>query len=108
MGCQAGLSQLGALAYTTHIAVHDKDATARLKALLAVSCLTRNYGPGERAFIDQGDGLLVLLNGLSSENQRYAAKAVHLLLFFLSNDPLLRDSQTLARHFEIFNQANGQ
>merc|ERR1711959_737982 len=29
--CQAALLQLGALAYTTHIAVHDTDASSRLK-----------------------------------------------------------------------------
>jgi len=106
--CQAGLLQLGALAYTTHICVHDHDPGARLKALLAVSCLIRNCKDGERAFVDQGDGILVLANGLKSTESRLAAKAVHLLLFLLTEDTMLRDEHTLAQHHRIFTEANGQ
>merc|ERR1711977_323325 len=106
--CQAGLLQLGALAYATHISVHDTDPTARLKALLAVSCLIRNCQQGERAFVDQGDGILVLLNGLTATQPRFVAKSVHLLSFLLSEDAILRDGTTLTRHIHIFRTGGGE
>lgn len=103
--CQAALLQLGALAYTTHMSVHDQDRAVRLKALSAVSSLVRNCRDGERAFVDQGDGLLALVNGLSSTEHRFVAKCVHLLMFFLTDDASLRDADTLARHREIVKSA---
>jgi hsp70-interacting protein len=104
--CQAAELQLGALAYTTHMAVYDQDPTARLKALLAVSCLSRNCVEGERAFVDQGDGLLVLANGLVNGAPRFQAKCAYLILFFLTEDSLLRDEATQSRHAELAIAAN--
>jgi len=106
--CQAAELQLGALAFTTHMAVHDPDPVARLKALLAVSCLARSSScaEGERAFIDQGDGMLVLANGLQNGQPRFQAKCAYLVLFFLTDDHLFRDTETQGRHTELAIAAN--
>jgi len=99
--CQESLLKLGALAYTTHMSVHDADPTVQLKALSAVSCLVRNCQLGERDFVDNGDGLLALANGLQSDQARFVAKCVHMLSFFLTEDEGMRDVQTLSRHRKI-------
>eukprot|EP00658_Telonema_sp_P-2_P066661 TRINITY_DN5562_c0_g1_i2.p1 TRINITY_DN5562_c0_g1~~TRINITY_DN5562_c0_g1_i2.p1 ORF type:complete len:306 (-),score=95.25 TRINITY_DN5562_c0_g1_i2:299-1216(-) len=107
--CQEAELELGALAYTTHMCVHDKDAHSRLKALGAVSSLVRNCQQGERDFVDNGDGLLVLVNGLAAEDQpRFVAKCIHLLVFFLTDDPDLRNTDTLERHRQILGAAGTQ
>lgn len=103
--CQAALLQLGALAYVTHMAVNDPDPATRLKATLAVSCLVRNCREAERAFVDCGDGLLVLTNGLRQPQPRYTAKCLYLLVFLLSPNPELRDQATLDRHVTITREA---
>lgn len=99
--CQAALLQLGALAYTTHMTMHDSSAGVRLKALSAVSSLIRNCKDGERDFVEQGDGLLVLARGLASTEHRFVAKCVHLLSFLLTEDPMLREADALTKHQQI-------
>jgi hsp70-interacting protein len=100
---QEALLHRGALAYATHMSVHDTEPSVRLKALGAVSSMVRGFPDGERAFVDQGDGLLVLTNGLTSDQPRFIAKCVHLLVFFLQEDSSLRDDKVLERHREVLN-----
>jgi len=59
----------GALQYVSHMAVHDPDPTVRVKAYWALSCLIRNFPPGEGAFVS-ADGVLVVCRGVGEEDER--------------------------------------
>lgn len=87
--------QGGALAYATHVFVHDDDATVRVKALLCISCLIRNYPPGEMQ-LAEGDGIYVLCRGITDADPRVAIKSIHLLGYLLTRDPALRVDQVIA------------
>jgi len=82
--------EAGALAYCAHLFVHDADVNVKVKALLAVSCLIRNFSPGESVFA-QGDGPYVVCRGAQDEDRRVRTKAIFLLNYMLTQDISLRE-----------------
>jgi len=81
--------EAGALAYATHLFVNDPAVDVRVKAFWAMSCLIRNFTPGENLFA-QNEGLYVACRGARDEDERIRTKAVWFLNYLLTRDPALR------------------
>lgn len=91
---QAVAIELGALAYVTHLFVHDEDLNVKVKALLAISCLVRNFTPGESNFAS-GDGVFVACHGARQSDARIRTKSIFLLNYLLTQDTHLREDAVI-------------
>jgi len=89
---QAVAIKLGALAFSAHLFVYDEDATVRAKSLLALSCMVRNFPPGEGSFA-AGDGVFVICRGVCDKDERVATKSIHLLGYLLAVDEAIRTEE---------------
>merc|ERR1711871_104794 len=84
----------GALEYVTHLYVKDPEVNVRVKAFWAMSCLIRNYSPGEAKFVE-GDGIYVVCRGIRDPDVRARTKAVYLLMYLLTRDPAIRSDDVV-------------
>merc|ERR1711871_771178 len=84
----------GALVYVTHLYVKDPEVNVRVKAFWAMSCLIRNYSPGEAKFVE-GDGIYVVCRGIRDPDMRARTKAVYLLMYLLTRDPAIRSDDVV-------------
>ncbi|XP_047428769.1 hsp70-binding protein 1 [Mugil cephalus] len=69
----------------------DPNATVRVKALYAVSCLVREQEAGLQAFLSH-DGFSVLMRGMQSDNEKLRTKSAFLLLNLLTSHPEQKDT----------------
>merc|ERR1711871_1922081 len=86
---QAVAINAGALAFAAHLFVHDPEANVRVKALLLVSCLVRNFPAAEGNFAT-GDGLFVVCRGVTDKDRRVVTKSIYLLGYLLTADEAMR------------------
>ncbi|KAK3581504.1 hypothetical protein CHS0354_031840 [Potamilus streckersoni] len=64
----------------------DSDATVRTKALLATSCLTRDFPEAQKIFVDS-DGFSIILRAMQSNVEKLKVKAAFMLSSFVTDKP---------------------
>ncbi|KAL3842691.1 hypothetical protein ACJMK2_020679 [Sinanodonta woodiana] len=64
----------------------DSDATVRTKALLATSCLTRDFPEAQKVFVDS-DGFSITLRAMQSNVEKLKIKAAFMLSSFVADKP---------------------
>eukprot|EP00300_Choanocystis_sp_HF-7_P036751 c52653_g1_i1.p1 GENE.c52653_g1_i1~~c52653_g1_i1.p1 ORF type:complete len:425 (+),score=91.03 c52653_g1_i1:118-1392(+) len=79
--------KLQALQFLSHLAVNDPSTDVQTKALLGVSCLVRGCADAEKIFVEEGDGLHVLVRGATQgASQTIRRKCVHFLSHLVTSD----------------------
>lgn len=84
--CQKAAMEMNILPKLTYLLVTDQLNQVRIKALYAISCLTRDFPPAEEAFLKE-DGFSMLIRAVQSENEKLITKSVFMLRNMLVTNP---------------------
>ncbi|XP_060882528.1 hsp70-binding protein 1 [Labrus mixtus] len=88
---QVYLLSNGALPKLLQLTDSDSNATVRVKALYAVSCLVREQEAGLQAFLSH-DGFSVLMRGMQTGNEKVRTKSAFLLFNLLTSHAEQKDT----------------
>ncbi|KAL9955994.1 hypothetical protein ACROYT_G037406 [Oculina patagonica] len=84
--CQKAAMEINMLPTLVTLLETDQSDQVRIKALYAISCLTRDFPTAEEAFL-QRDGFSVLMRAMQGENDKLITKSAFMLWNMLVTEP---------------------
>lgn len=88
--CQKAALEAGLLPLMLHKLDNDTDNTVKVKALYAISCLTRDVPNSLKIFLEN-DGLSVIMRAMQTDVQKLKIKACFMLSALCTDNPEVKD-----------------
>lgn len=89
--CQKAAMEMNILPTLTSLLETDQLDQVRIKALYAISCLTRDFPEAEEAFLKE-DGFSMLLRAMQAENEKLIAKSAFMIRNMLVTNPTHKET----------------
>lgn len=89
--CQKAALEMNILPILSSLLDTDHSVEVRIKALFAVSGLTRDFPPAEEAFL-KADGFSLLIRAMQAENDKLITKSAFMLRHMLVTNPSHKDA----------------
>ncbi|KAJ7360060.1 Hsp70-binding protein 1 [Desmophyllum pertusum] len=89
--CQKAAMEMNILPTLSTLLETDQSEQVKIKALYAISCLTRDFPSAEEAFL-KGDGFSILIRAMQGENEKLITKSAFMLRNMLVTNPLHKET----------------